>query len=208
MATSLKGKTFFGEIDRVGEKEDGQVRATLPAWYFKRQIEELDEQIAKNERQIKMGLVGANTMAALNREIKMARNKKSQIIKSKITLTDQQKDRLWKFYKWASIAIREKMPSRTDMMKGLVDPHIELKKQKTPCITVNEWYDICASMEQRPGKDQKISLDQLVICWKIAGSYLDQVTNTEHLRSDEATGVFKSERSLEELDKSVGNIAS
>lgn len=192
--------SFFGDVDRMGNRPDGEVRNPLPAWYFTNQIRELEEGIAQAERQIRMGAIDPGAVMMLNQQIKRDRERLAEIKSSRIKLTDSKRNRLWDMYKYLSMALSDLLPFRTDMMKGLVNPHEELAKMKEPCINVEKYKDLLRAMNIGPVIKNKISRDQASLAWKIGGKYLGEATNTELLRKDSQTGTFKYEKTLQEME--------
>jgi hypothetical protein len=191
--------SFFGDIDREGNRPDGDIRNPLPAWYYDNHIKELEESIAKRERQIKLGALPPESVLMMKDEIRKDREILVGITNSKLKLTDVRRNRLWDLYKYLSGALSDLLPTRTDMMKGLVNPHEELAKMKEPCINIEKYKGLMKAMNIKFYKN-KISRDDASRAWKIAGKYLGEPTNTETLRRDSAYGTFKSEKSLQEME--------
>lgn len=170
---------FFGEVDRHPK---GGFTSEYPAWYFDRQQEELKEEISRDERSIEMGLVSPPNVPEVRTRIKMAKERLHEIESSKPKFTAKQKDELAGAYSEMSNQLREMLPSRSDMMKGVADAHDELRRNTEPCIKISDprLAAACGIPVTRGGM---VTRDGLAKVWKITGKALGEASNVERLRS-------------------------
>jgi len=192
---------FFGAVDRKNKHHRGAIRSEYPCWYHPSRIDELEESINKDERMIKSGAIDKlpNTQEFQN---ELARKKVllSEIVKDRPILTGKDKDRVAKAYEMLGEQIKELMPSRTDMLKGLANAHEENRRDTKPCIDVQEFVDIAreCGVPMEAGSS-KISRKQAMRAWKIIGKSLGERTNVEYLRRDANYGTFKPERTIDQM---------
>ena len=57
---ALEKVQFFGAVDRKRKEKQGEIASALPAWYFPRKIEELQEGIARKKRDLEGDSVHAS----------------------------------------------------------------------------------------------------------------------------------------------------
>ena len=195
---ALESVEFFGSVDRKDGKPDGRITSEYPAFYFTTQIDELAENIARNERAIESGAINPQSVPELKAEIKRDKQRLSEINKSHIKLTDTDKDEAAALYKNLADQIQDSMFTRSDMMKGLANPHDELKRMKTPLRPVGKNGKVFKKMGINPVKG-KVSRTQAARVFKILGKVLGENTNTEYLRKDHKYGTYKSDVPLEEM---------
>lgn len=171
---------FFGEVDRHPR---GGFSSEYPAWYFDRQQEELKEEISRDERSIETGLVSPPNVPEVRTRIKLAKERLHEIESSKPKFSAKQKDELAGAYKEMGDQLREALPSRSDMMKGVADAHEELRRNTEPCIRVDgRIKDLAASCGISVSKGM-VTRDGLAKMWKITGKALGEQSNVERLRS-------------------------
>ena len=108
---------------------------------------------------------------------------------SKPKVTGRDKDALADFYKSLEGDIRDSMFTRTDMEKGLADPHQELERQKTPGFNIKPHSKLFHQMGI-PVSGGKATRDQLCKAYKVAGKLLGENTNVERLRKDRYGGTY------------------
>jgi hypothetical protein len=195
---ALESVEFFGSVDRKDGKMDGRIVSEYPAFYFTTHIDELVERIASNKRAIDSGAINPQAIPELRAEIERDTKRLSEINKSHIKLTGKDKDEAATLYKHLADHIQDSMFCRSDMMKGLANPHDELKRRITPIIPVGKFGAVFKNMGIDPVKG-KVSRTQASRVFKILGKVLEENTNTEHLRKDYRTDTFRPDVPLEQM---------
>ena len=196
---ALEEVQFFGAADRKGRHADGKITSEYPAWYFVAQTEDLTEEIEHKTRSIKMGLIPPSELPYAQEELRKQETMLERI-KSKPELKGKDKDDAAKIYKHLSEQIGDTMFSRSEMKKGLVDAHEEVRRMTDPIINVRGQTKILANMGIN-AKGGKISRNEASKAFKIIGRVLGEATNIEYLRKDFNHGTFHPERSLEEMEQ-------
>jgi hypothetical protein len=84
------GIQFFGEVDL---NDNNKIKSMLPAWYFDRAIDELQENIERKERALKNRMIKEDMISRTENEIKAERGRLKEITDSRPNLTGSQKDR-------------------------------------------------------------------------------------------------------------------
>ena len=193
---------FFGRPDMVLDKESGEwkVSSSYPAWYFERHIGMLREDYDRCER----ALQWAEQAEVPNLKASMERIKKriKEIEESRPILNDRLRNLCGKLYQKCRAAIQESLFSRSDMLKGLADPHEELRRQKEPIFSgFNDRGEEGAlfKLMNISHVSGKFSRDQLGKAYKILGKLIGEDINVERLRRDESTGTFRPEKSMYQL---------
>lgn len=174
----FSGIEFFGGID----KPKGHIGADTPSWACPRHIEELKESINHDERALVDGVVIASEIGNTKSRLKKNREILEGIEESRPKISGTKLDALDADYKALSESIAESLFSRSDMMKGLADPHKEAERMVKPCIKVNP--DLAASCGIKVGKDNMVSRNDASRIFRTVGHYLDKETNIEALRRD------------------------
>ena len=126
---------FFGEVDL---NRDGGITSDMPAWYFERQIEDLEENIKRKQGMIDRGAIQPDQIPILRGQIEAEATKLKAIVGSRPKLTDKQRDTCYKVYQNLAQQIGDSMPSRKKAKDGLVNPQNELKRLKTKHITISQ----------------------------------------------------------------------
>jgi len=108
-------------------------------------------------------------------------------------LSDGEKDRLARIYKEElSPQISASLFTRTDMMKGMANPHEEAKRMVQPCIKLSgeavQFADLC-KVEVKNGN--MVSRNNAAKMFKLIGKLLGMPTNIEVLRKDTYGGTVK-----------------
>ena len=192
---------FFGPEDRKGKKRTGEIRSEYPAWYHPVRIEMLQESVNKDQRMLDSGAIDRVPNTEQFRQDLERRKVLLETIKdAKPVLTGKDKDRAASAYKSLGDQIRDYMPTRTDMKKGLANPHHENKLDSSPCVDVQGFVDIARECGVNvPTNENKISRKQAARVWKILGMALGERTNTEYLRRDNKSGTYHSERDIDQM---------
>ena len=95
---------------------------------------------------------------------------------------------------------RDSMFTRSEMKKGLADPHDEARRMVQPCIDITGNVHVARSCGiDVPTGQTKINRNQATKMWKILGRLCDERTNVEYLRKDRNTGVFHPDVPLHEM---------
>jgi len=184
-----EGIDFFGEIDFI----KGKKASTFPAYYFEGLIREFEDRISVNKKKLLMGQVPQENIPQFKASIERDEHKLSEIKESKPHLSQAEQDMCYKVYKTFGSKISEQMPSRSDMKNGTTDAHIEAKRMKEPCISLdNDMKKVAKDMGviMTAGK---VSRDGASKIFKIVGKLLNEPTNIEVLRRDYATNTYKLE---------------
>uniref|UniRef100_A0A6M3JI29 Uncharacterized protein n=1 Tax=viral metagenome TaxID=1070528 RepID=A0A6M3JI29_9ZZZZ len=195
---ALESVEFFGAVDRKDRKAGEKIVSEYPAFYFTTQIDELQERIESSERALKSGAINPAAIPELKASIQRDTQRLAEINKSHVKLTGKDKDDAAKLYEHLGKEIQDSMFSRSEMMKGLADPHDELKRRTTPFIPVGKYGDVFKNMGITPEKG-KVSRTQAAKVYKIIGKVLGENTNTEYLRKDYKTGTFRPDVPLEQM---------
>ena len=179
-----EGITFFGKVDR---DKLGKITSEYPAFYFQRQTEDLLEDIAKHERALETHSVPPSEIQYTKSELAQMKAKAKEIYESKPNLSSTQRNDVVDNYKKLGKEIGERLFTRSDMMKGTADAHVEANMMTTGCIKIDNaaTHDLAmacnVSIEKR-GKSHYISRNAAQKMWQIAGKYLGEPTNPEVLR--------------------------
>lgn len=173
---------FFGKVDRTKE---GKISSEYPAWYFDRQTELLQESIDQKERALKGGHVPRESEGEYQIIIDREKKRLAEIIDSRPKLSGTDLDKCAKAYKSTIKEISNSMYTRSDSMRGFVDPHDEHKLNSTPCIKVT---DVTAEIALQNGiritdNGHMARKDAERLC-KIIGRAIGENTNMERLRKD------------------------
>jgi len=195
---ALESVQFFGSVDRKDRKPDGRIVSEYPAFYFTTHIDDLEERLASNKRAIASGLINPQAIPELRAEIEKDSVRLAEINKSHIKLTGKDKDEAANLYKELGDKIQDSMFSRSEMMKGLANPHDELNRRITPTIPVGKHGEVFKNMGITPVKG-KVSRTQAARVFKILGKVLGENTNIEHLRRDVKHGTYRPDVPLEEM---------
>jgi hypothetical protein len=188
--TTDDGIQFFGDVDL---NENNKIRSFLPAWYFDRAIDDMQESIDRKKRALKMRTIKEDMIPRTEAEIKAESERLTEIISSKPKLLGPQKDKCAEAYKMLADQIAASLPTRKQSRDGLVSPHDELKRMKTKHITVDPGIAAACGVKTSGGK---ISGDEAARCYKILGKILDEPTNVETLRRDGNSEAFQSMHDL------------
>jgi len=176
---ALENLTFFGEVD----KKNGKISSSYPAWYFDRLIENMEEEIGRHEREIKRGVISDEQKDKMHAKVVAMRKKYESIMESKPSKKGVDIDNLAKARKELGKVIAESMFTVSQERQRLVDPHEEVRRQKTPIISVKgDLFEICRAANCRISRDGKVSRDDAERAWKIAGRDLGEITNVSILK--------------------------
>jgi len=174
---------WFSEVDI---NQHGNVSSDFPAWYFDQHIRELQEDIARIERNVDLDLYRGQHLLKARKEIEMKKGRLTAIQESKPKLEGARKDKVASIAKELGIQIGRAMFTREEKQRGLVDAHVEADRWMNPCIEVKS--DVEADYYKRKGVKivgGKVSRIQAEICWKTMVKALGEepIANTERLRA-------------------------
>lgn len=194
---------FFGAVDRKGKVAEGRITSEYPAWYKETAIRELANDIDQLDNRLKRGVVPQSEVPYAREEVSKMRLRKQQIVESKPQLSPKDRDNIARFADNLQEQIIPLMPTRTDMLKGLADPHEELRKDTEPCVTVASRGNNAGYLRKLnvPIHDGKITRKQAQRVLKIFRRTLGEECKIEGLRRDNSHGVYHSERSLEQMER-------
>ena len=191
---------IFGSVDRENGGKTAPIKSTYPVYYFKEQIEALEEEVHNMKQYAKNGMVPRQHLADHNEQLKRREEKLQAIKDSMPHLSAKDKDKIARAYDELGKAISDLMPTRTDMQKGLASPHDEVAKMhKQGCVDVRGHVQLLRDTGIEPDKNGKINLNKASKAWKIYGRLLGERTSTEYLRKDYSGHSIKLERSEKEM---------
>ena len=136
--------------------------SSMPAWYYKAQMEEQEEWLRVNERQLKDGLIPQEKIRDVKEELKKRKDRLNEIRSAFKEVEDiilKDKDKAKKRYDELSAVLEDSYFTRDEMFhkpSRMVDPRMEAERVSHRNDIVKEW--------------------------KIIGAVLGETTNPEHLR--------------------------
>ena len=192
---------FFGAVDRERKSLEGKILSAYPAWYYEEKIDRMKDDIAVRKSRLDSGKVPADRLEEERNELVERQARLKLIVQSKPKLTDKQKDEVYKFYTHLRDHVINRLPTRSDMKKGIVNIKEEVMWKKKPSIDVTGFAIFCDELNFPILEGRKISGHQAMAGLKIIGKLLGEDHNVERLRRDFNTGTSKSEVSVDELVK-------
>jgi len=183
---------FFGEVDKNSK---GKISSLMPAWYFDAHIEEMRESLARKERALERGAVPPSEISYIRAQVKREKERLLEIENS-IPDLGKEVDRFAKAYNKLGEQIKDLLPTRSDELMGYASPREELKKMKTPCVSIDVSVAKACGVSPKRGK---ITRDEAVRCYRMIGKALGDNTNVERLRRDGKLGTYRSPDELTEL---------
>ncbi len=178
---------FFGEVDIHPTKKI--ISSEYPAWYFDKPFEQLEEDVARMERELARGSIPTDRLGDFKDQLRTKKEQYSKIADSIPKLNDVDKDRLAKTRKELAKIIQSGYYKRSDMVKGTVDAHREAERMIKPMVEVKPEFAELLRNPRVPIIDGKRTRDGIVKGWKIIGKLLnkyggDEETSAETLRRD------------------------
>lgn len=173
--------TFFSETDMNSK---GKISSEYPAWYFNTVIDDLKEDIRREEWNLEQNIVPKDQLPVIRDRIKRLKAKLDSVEESRPKFSDIDKNRLTKTMKELGKEITSKMFTRSQMQKGLADSHMEAKRMTEPSIAVTQEIAEVAKMCNVTIVDGKLSRKGAEKCWKMLANYHGEPSNTEYLRRD------------------------
>ncbi len=178
--------SFFGPADR---NKQGRVASEMPSWSMPRHLDELKENIDRQERYLERGEIPLDRVPYVREEIKRGKEKMNSILSSKPNLSDKQKDHVHKVFEDLKNKIPQTMYTRKDEKDGVADPHEEARRMVNPIIPVDKETAEACEIALRKGM---VSRNEATRMLKIIGSYLGEEVHIEQLRRDKKDGRWKS----------------
>ena len=196
--------TFFGKPDTYLDRDTGERKtsSSYPCWYFDRHIEMLKEDYDMAEKALASPSMEQASIPETKAKMERIKRRIKEIEGSRPILNDRLVSLCFNTYKKCKAAIADSLFSRSEMLKGLADPHEELRRQKDPIFSgFNDRGEEGALFKllNIQHVNGKYSRDQLVKAYKILGKLLGEDINIERLRKDENTGTFRPEKSIKDL---------
>jgi hypothetical protein len=170
----------FGDVDR---SKDGKVKSDYPSWYFNQQKDELRESIIQKERAIEMDIVPPENKGEFRSMMESEKKKLDMIEESQPKLSEVELDKVSKIRKTLGDKVRDAMFSRSQMDRGVADPHEEARRISEYCIKLDtgelEFVKSCDVPISNTGMVSRLSAEK---SWKIASKLIGEMSNTEMLR--------------------------
>src|SRR3990172_5513817 len=179
------GIEFFGKVDR---NRDGRIVSEYPAGYFKAHKEELEESIARKERELARGTIAPTEVMYAQQELAREKKRLDEIEKSTPKLTDIQKDELTQAREGLGMKIKDSMFTRSDMMLGLASAHEEASRMADPCILLTKEEQVYADACGIRVDDGRVSRNNASRIYKIISQRIGEPSNVEALRKDRVKG--------------------
>lgn len=172
--------SFFSETDM----NKGKISSEYPAWYFNTMIDDLKEDIRREEWNLEQNIVPRDQLPVIRDRVKRLKAKLDAVEAARPKFSDLDKNKLTKTMKELGKEITSKMFTRSEMKKGLADSHMEAKRMTYPSISVTPDIAEVAKMCNVPIVGGKLSRKSAEKCWKILANYHGEPSNTEYLRRD------------------------
>jgi hypothetical protein len=173
---------FFGEADRT---RDGRIKSDYPGWYQEQHLEDLRESIAQQERALEQEAVPPERKGQYRERLKQEKERLEQIEASKPIFVGIQKDKMANIRKEIGQKISDAQYSRSQIERGLINPHEEARRMTEPCIEVKsqEEAEILKECGARINEKGMVTRTEAEKAWKIVGRALgEDITNVEALR--------------------------
>lgn len=173
---------FFGAVDRNSK---GSVSSEMPAWYFDRQMELMQEEITKKQTALDMGFVARDSEGEYRANIEKETKRLDEIKASKPNLSDRDTDVCAKVYKELRTEIAPSMFTREEEHRNFVRPHEEHRINTLPCIKVSQKGAEIAKANGMDVSDKgELSRNNAVRLQMIIGRAIDSDVNIERLRKN------------------------
>ena len=186
------GIYFFGLIDRKEGKPDGQITSQRPAWMHAVMLDDLKEELAESEQNLKRKpwmYEGEAKYKEAERN-KARRAKIEAIESSRPELSGAQRDQVWKVYKGMRDIIRGDLFTTSEMKLGTASPHEEASRMSEYRIPVKSVDGLTPALARElrlrveDGKTTRTDLEQAI---KYIGGALHEETSSEAFRQDRVT---------------------
>lgn len=171
---------FFTEADY---NDKGKIAVDLPAWYFDKNIQELEENINTLTRQINDGVYTGTKKRDAERRLNLCQGKLDKINEGTPQLKGQIKDKVASSCKELGDRIADSWFSYDSHWKQTADPHEVAKRINTPCIEIKD--QAVYSFAKQRGmeiKNGKISQNNANLVWKSMRKLLGDSTDSSILQ--------------------------
>jgi len=171
---------FYGEADL---NRDGNIKSDYPSWYHRQQVEDLDEGIKQKERALEEDLIPDSEKPLMRTRLKQDRILSSKIESSRADVKGFE-EMIKKGSDELGKDIKEAMFSKSQMDKGLADPHEEARRISEPVIKVvsKEVAELCEAAGIKMKDGNRITRGEAEKIWKISKRSLGEISNVEYLR--------------------------
>lgn len=193
-------KSFFGPVDRIGKREDGNISSFMPSYTNRQKVMELEEDIRKMRYSLEHGLVTEKHKGDVKKMLARFEGILSDIREGTPKFTGAQLDRLKKFSDHFINVLRDAMPHKDVMEYGQINvgDQNSMDFDQTWGTSVGEFGDIFEANGIKPLKG-KVARAQVAHMLKLANFFLDRPTNMEAYRRGYPTGVFRSGWTMQEM---------
>ena len=193
---------IFCEVDRKDGGKTAPISSTYPAYCFREQIDQLEEETESLKRRIEMGAIEPQYLPAHKEELRIKQEKLDKIYQAKPKLSSKDIDKLARFQKEIGEEISRIMPSYTEMQRGTASPQDEVRKMhREGCVSIEGHKQLFSDMGIKPRRNGKVTRNDAAKAWKIARSLLGEPTNVETLRRDHVGHSYTAERSLAQMER-------
>ena len=199
---------FFGAVDRERNDANGKILSAYPAWYYDEKIDNMKNDIIVREHRLSSGRVPTASIEAERTALSERKDRLKAVIQSKPKLVAKEKDETAKFFRHLRDQVINRLPSRSDILKGTVEIRGEVMWKKKPSISVEGFVPICESLGLVMPEKKMISGHQAMLALKVLGKLLGEETNIERLRRDFNNNTYKPEVSLDSLVKQGQGMAA
>jgi hypothetical protein len=175
---------FYGEVDK---DRRGNRTSEYPAWYLENHMEDLQDSISSREGRLKRGEIPIDNVPYEKQELAKEKKLLDDIERSKPKVSIGERQKLVKFYRELSDEIQRSMFTHTDMQRGIASAHEEARRMVKPCIPINKDLAKLAHDCGIKVEKGKVSRNGAAKIFKLVGKLIDEPTNIEVLRLDEAT---------------------
>ena len=171
---------FYGKADT---NREGRITSEYPGWYFDNEhLDELKRGIDYKQGLLDRGLCPPSEIGVTRAALVREKERLVLIEESKPVLTADDKSKLSKMRKTLGEEIKASMYSRSDMQKGVVDDHEEVRRMSEPIIDVTgELYEVVKASGVAI-YDGKVTREGAIKPWKLIGKLLGEPTDVETLR--------------------------
>jgi hypothetical protein len=182
---SMSEVTFFSESDMMRLKDGTKIISSeYPVWYNEQIIEEIREDLRRDEFNLESGLIPKEQLTGVRDRIRKHREKLEDIESSRPKLSADMEGKVDKARKILAKNIQDRLFTRSQMQKGLADTHMEVRRSTTPDIPVDETIADLAKGCNVQVYNGKITREGAAKIWKITSKYFGEISNVEALRRD------------------------
>jgi len=178
---------FFSETD-LRKDAKGNItgrNCDYPRWYFPKMIQDKKEEIRQKKFAIDSGKYPQGRLSEAKESLAAAEKQLSKMEESLPDFTSK-RDLIVKMSEDLGKKIAETMPSRSEMQKGLDDPHKLIQIDTTPCIDVSASPNVRRMAEINGFKTVKgkVTGGDAIKMWQLCRTAIGESGNAEWLRRD------------------------